>query len=396
MKWFNNLKIGTKLTGGFVGIASMMMLLVIFNAIQLSNLGDIQDAGAKRSLQAINASETKEVALVLYQVIANAELNLDFKTSEQEWAAAKEHAVEHLNLLKENADTPLEETLANDAMTAYGKIVDTYEKKMLPILIAIKGTNNETRALDGEIDTYVAAMQTPINKYSASLVDENNQADKNFDDSRVTTVNTTQLAGIFSFLVAIILGITLSRSITGRLKRLTDASVRIAKGDLSQNVEITSKDELGQMAAAFSQMVGYLQGIANVANKVAANDLTDEVSPNSVNDVLGNAFKNMIGNLRAVLAQLSESSNQLNNASSQLANASTQAGQATNEIASTIQQVAKGIGSQSESISKTATSVEQMGRGIDGVTKGAQEQADAVWQGITNNIADYHRHTTGH
>ena len=48
------------------------------------------------------------------------------------------------------------------------------------------------------------------------------------------------------------------------------------------------------MAAAFTRMISYLQNMAGVAGKIAKGDLTENVTPVSPRDKLGNAFKGMI------------------------------------------------------------------------------------------------------
>ena len=64
----------------------------------------------------------------------------------------------------------------------------------------------------------------------------------------------------------------------------------IAEGDVQQDVNITSRDELGETGAAFGRMIDYLNEMAADADRVAAGDLTVEVSPRSERDLLGNAF----------------------------------------------------------------------------------------------------------
>jgi methyl-accepting chemotaxis protein len=135
---------------------------------------------------------------------------------------------------------------------------------------------------------------------------------------------------------------------------------------------------MGDMASSLTRMIVYLQGMAEVAQKLAGGDLTSNVVPISERDVLGNAFKEMVENLRRLVGEVTESVGSLGLASEQLASAADQAGQATTQIATTIQQVARGTVQQSEAVTRTATSVMQMGQAIDGLARGAQEQAKAV------------------
>jgi len=55
-------------------------------------------------------------------------------------------------------------------------------------------------------------------------------------------------------LVALIAGLIIARNLTRPLKALTSASQKIAQGQLEQQVEVTSKDEVGQLAEAFNRM----------------------------------------------------------------------------------------------------------------------------------------------
>jgi signal transduction histidine kinase len=57
-----------------------------------------------------------------------------------------------------------------------------------------------------------------------------------------------------SLLVALLIGILLSRTLTRPLKALTEAAHRISQGKLEQQVIVKSNDEIGQLAAAFNRM----------------------------------------------------------------------------------------------------------------------------------------------
>ncbi len=186
---------------------------------------------------------------------------------------------------------------------------------------------------------------------------------------------------IFAIGLGLGFGIAISRSITVPLKKVMQAAEGISRGELNREMNIDSihsKDELGEMAIVFQNMVTYLQKMAAAATLIAENDLTVEVHATSKEDVLGSAFVQMISNLHGLIVQLSSSISMLNTTSDQLATTSEQAGEAAAQIATTVQQVAKGITQQSESISTTANSIEQTTHAIEGVARGAQEQATAA------------------
>ena len=202
------------------------------------------------------------------------------------------------------------------------------------------------------------------------------------DAEMLAGVNQLRITLIIACLIAILLMAGLIWFLAARLTRpivaISKAADQIASGDLELALQTGDQDEIGQTISAFNRMVKYLNEIAQVAQKVADGDLTQNVQAQSTRDVLGNAFANMLQNLHLSVSKVDETARTLLSASEHLATASNQSGEATNQIATTIQQVAKGTSEQTESVTRTASSVEQMSRAIDGVARGAQEQANAA------------------
>ncbi len=62
------------------------------------------------------------------------------------------------------------------------------------------------------------------------------------------------LIGTGGLLIGVAGAILLAQRITGPLKNLVDATVRISKGKLAQRIEITSQDEIGDLARSFNKM----------------------------------------------------------------------------------------------------------------------------------------------
>ncbi|HRE30281.1 MAG TPA: methyl-accepting chemotaxis protein, partial [Anaerolineales bacterium] len=140
------------------------------------------------------------------------------------------------------------------------------------------------------------------------------------------------------------------------------------------------KDEIGQLARAFSETVAYLNDAAQTAVRVAGGDLTAEIKPRSADDTLGQAFARMLCDLRQSLTQVSNAAVEVQTASSRLVAHTHEVGDATRQIAATVQQVAAGTREQADGVSRTSSSMDQMKGAIEGVAQGAQEQASAMTQ----------------
>jgi len=68
-------------------------------------------------------------------------------------------------------------------------------------------------------------------------------------------------ASIAALGLAVASGLLLTRKVLGPLSQMTDVSGRIAAGDYTTRVGVTSRDEVGQLAAAFNRMADSLQRI---------------------------------------------------------------------------------------------------------------------------------------
>lgn len=197
-------------------------------------------------------------------------------------------------------------------------------------------------------------------------------------------INTTILGSLIVILaiiaLSIIIAIALANSIAKPLKTMTAVAGRLALGDISDNVSVERKDEIGLLASAFDRMIQYQRAASDVADQMAAGDLTATIQSNGEKDRLGNSFAKMLDSLRDAISQVSLNAATLDSAADDLSQASNQAAQATSQIATTIQQVASGSNVQADAISKTASAVDQMAQAINGVAKGAQEQSASVFK----------------
>lgn len=182
------------------------------------------------------------------------------------------------------------------------------------------------------------------------------------------------------------MGFILARTITKPILKMAINAEQLAIGNASFNkaeeLELEKishrKDELGTIGQAFRAIIEYYKEMSNVAREIAGGNLTVNVNPKSQTDELGNAFEQMVKDLRDSIGKVNLSVSSLAEASTQLSSIADQAGEATDQIATTIQQVANGTSQQSESVNLTAASVDQLARAIDSVALGAQEQAGSI------------------
>jgi len=85
-----------------------------------------------------------------------------------------------------------------------------------------------------------------------------------------------------AMLLALILGIVLARTLIRPIQALTHAAHNIAMGDLEQEVNVKSKDEIGQLAAAFNKMSREVARVNTLRRRMTADIAHDLRTPLTV------------------------------------------------------------------------------------------------------------------
>ncbi|MDQ3417503.1 MAG: SpoIIE family protein phosphatase [Acidobacteriota bacterium] len=65
--------------------------------------------------------------------------------------------------------------------------------------------------------------------------------------------------------VALLMGLTLARSITSSIHELFMGTERVRQGDFGHRIEVTTNDQLGELAHSFNQMTGSIEGLLQTA-----------------------------------------------------------------------------------------------------------------------------------
>jgi methyl-accepting chemotaxis protein len=248
----------------------------------------------------------------------------------------------------------------------------------------VTGAGND--ASDGLVAA-LTAYQTHMAAVSA-------QTTAGFNSTRSSSYLLMGGLGIAAVLVALALAYVISRSLVGGIRELLAAAEGIAEGDVEQDVQVRSRDELGETASAFRRMIAYLREMAAAAERIAAGDLTVAVTPASERDALGKAFEAMTTNLREIVGQVAEAATDLSSSSQQVATASEEAGRAVGEVASAITEIADGAGRQVHMVDQARLSAEATGDAAaqtesiaeEGVT--AAEQASVAMEALQASTSE--------
>lgn len=104
----------------------------------------------------------------------------------------------------------------------------------------------------------------------------------------IDRTNRTLLFGaLIGAVIALLLGVFLSQTLTRPIRELTRATHAVSEGDLSQQVPVRSGDELGELAQAFNRMSAQLARSVNARRQMTADIAHELRTPLSL--ILGHA-----------------------------------------------------------------------------------------------------------
>lgn len=172
--------------------------------------------------------------------------------------------------------------------------------------------------------------------------------------------------------------ILMKRQVIDRIKEITGIADAMSLGKV-QTIEISKKkDELGQLAHSVRRLMGYQMGLTDLALRMAEGDLREDVPSRSPDDQLSLAFSVMLDAQRDLLKRMQRSVEDVTRASDQVMSASEQSDIATQQIRGTIAQVARSTSLQTEYIGQIRDLIELQVGAVDRIAEGAHQQSAAV------------------
>jgi methyl-accepting chemotaxis protein len=188
---------------------------------------------------------------------------------------------------------------------------------------------------------------------------------------------------VITTVVTAVVGIAISSGVVAPVKEMARVAKSISSGDVSQQIKYQAKDELGQLANAFREMIVYLQTIAGAATGLASRNLTHTVSPISGKDLLGVAFNSMSGNLRETVQSVMNSTTTLTSASNALEDKANSVASSADEMTHNTISVAASMEQAATNLRSVATATEEMTATISEISHNSENARRITEQAVS-------------
>ncbi|MDQ1183414.1 methyl-accepting chemotaxis protein [Agrobacterium larrymoorei] len=248
---------------------------------------------------------------------------------------------------------------------------------------AIEFSNGQMRALAQTIGTNTKELvRVQLERVDTTLA----ESQATYEQVRLIMIIAVASAVLGSLIIAtwIALGIN-----TGLRKIMTVAEA-VAIGDLDQNVEIKTNDEIKDLVERINVMTANLRNTANVANQISDGDLTVTPKPLSDKDTLGISLEKMVERLRGVVGDALAAADNVSSGSQELSSSSEQLSQGATEQASSAEEASASMEEMAANIKQNADNAAQTEKIARQSSKDAEASGEAVGRAVVamRTIAD--------
>jgi methyl-accepting chemotaxis protein len=367
-----NLRLSVKLSLCFGAILALTAAIIAVDLVNIQGLRSAHERVTQRVVPQIMAAQRADAAFA----------DTHFAQTQMVLADGGHRSDELGDLMAFDAALDVVRSLADNRadMARIDAAVNTFKQRDAELYAMVR--RGDRVGATGLVSSSVDEAADGVSKAIGGYVDEANRqraaADTRFATLETRASQITLAIGGAALLVALALAIALGRHLTRRLGALSRAAEALAEGDVDHELSVKGGDEVGRTAGALASMVDHLRALAGAADRVAAGDLTVDVSPRSERDRLGAAFAGLVAELRAAVSQMSRSATSVAGASQLVAASSADAGRAVEEIARALGDVAAGTERQVRSVTSARATTEQVAGATTASAHDAHETSRAA------------------
>ncbi|MBV7539032.1 CHASE3 domain-containing protein [Duganella sp. sic0402] len=332
-----DLSIKKKLASGFGAIVAIIVILL---AMAYTNFTRLSAASGwdMHTMQVLLEANQIETAIVQIQSSTRGYLLTGDASAAQRIRAEEAVLMRHqAEVAKLTADNPAQQA-RQQKLTAF---LDDWLKTVINPQLDQRSAVTPADMADevqagGRAMAEARAMIKEITDEERRLLAERTKTTSGLAESMMLLL---VLGGAVCTVLALIIGALLLQALGGPISRLAAVVERIARGEQDARVEVTSRDELGQMSNGFNQMAQAIQdslqkelaasevlkskvdSLLTVVSRAAAGDLTGKITVQGDDAIgqLADGLDRMFENLRALINEVQKAGIQVTTSATEIA-----------------------------------------------------------------------------
>ncbi|TRX73920.1 methyl-accepting chemotaxis protein [Pseudomonas mangiferae] len=359
MQFIRNMKIGVRLTLGFLLVVALTVVVGVIGILNLSKVNDLSDKMYNQDLTGLSDVQQANIQLVIIgralrtSLLAASVEERDAAADTVRKAIADTHALidkarsafisEQGKALFARIEGPLKEYETDVQRTLQLHIQSGALQQSTEITQMLPELSKRGNIVDGIMGEVVAFKQKRAS-------DANDTITEIYTGSRTQMIVLIVIAALFG----VGIGMLITRTISKPLISAVHAADQLAAGDLSADLTVTSKDETGQLLQSMKNLIERLRSIMGDVRSAAEalSSASEEVSATSQS--LSQAASEQaasveettasVEQMTASIAQNTESSKITDGIAGKAANDAVQGGGAVGDTVRAMKQIADKIG----------------------------------------------------
>jgi methyl-accepting chemotaxis protein len=230
----------------------------------------------------------------------------------------------------------------------------------------------------GEGQQITVQLLQILGKLNDTVTGNVSETDAATNDQYAQSRNLLVMMTIGLIIVSAAAAIWILLNISRGLKRAVNLADAVAIGDLNQNIDHKSNDEIRDLVNSMERMTSNLRNTAQIADQIANGNLTIAPKPLSDKDTLGLALESMVERLRGVVADALSASYNVSSGSQELSASSEQVSQGATEQASAAEEASAAMEEMAANIKQNADNAAQTEKIARQSSKDAEASGEAV------------------
>lgn len=252
------LKVGFKLNLAFYSIIAVMILTAIIVFMNLNTIENKQEEALNNRVVQIRLVDDIRFNLSMQGLYARELIIENSKENQDNLINYAKDLDEDINTLN-SMIVSKEMTQYEDEISAFNESFNTGMNKFLDSLKR-NNTQESITILKNDIKEANVGILGVANK----MIEYQEAQLKSIEKETASSISTSKITSIISVIISVIIGFILivfvKRTIVNPLSKLMIAAEHIAEGDLvHEDVQVRSKDEIGQLGMIFNKMKQNLQ-----------------------------------------------------------------------------------------------------------------------------------------
>jgi len=305
MKWFYDMKIGTRLIAAFIFGGAITTALGCLGIASLSRIAELSKTSHEAEVVGISYLKQADIDVTHAELAENYLLLPDSAESREKARAGLEESVAQVNLDIEKARPSIHSEKGKELLSQFDQVWRECQE-VANRIVALDTADPPQRergtakALFGAGRDKSILLERLLAQMSEDSEQSATQAQQEADRTYRLSCALMLFFVVWGVVGGLATGVVISRSISKPLGLIAETARNISLGNVDRKVEFYSRDEVGSLAESFRSLIEYIRGVAGGLEKMAAGDFSATVTAKSDKDVLTLSYQRTVDAVNAL------------------------------------------------------------------------------------------------